>query len=145
MGSTPIRCELTKLKREEFPNAGAVLLRVFFELAVLHYLERIGELPAIIQKLEKKTKGPLPYGVPKMKQLVPEIARIAKASLPRTAATMVEKAIRYDRAAPFTVSDLHAFVHSTDLPTARDIQQFWLRTEPLFRMMLEEDSKDAQK
>ena len=52
-----IRRELVKLKREEFPNAGAVLLRVFFELAVLDYLERIGELPKIVEKLEKQDES----------------------------------------------------------------------------------------
>ena len=75
-----------------------------------------------------------------MKQLVPEITRIAKANLGKAEATKIEKAIRYDAAAPFTLSDLHAFVHQqADLPGARDIWQFWLRTEPLFRMMLEQD------
>ena len=138
-----IRRELTRLKRETFPNAGAVLLRVFFELAVLDYLERIGELPGIIQKIEKKQGRKLPFGVPTMKQLVPEIKRIAKKRLSVSQANRVEKAIRYDRAAPFTISDLHGFVHSADLPSERDILQFWLRTEPLFRMMLEQDSGDA--
>lgn len=133
-----IRRELIKLKRENFPNAGAVLLRVFFELTVVHYLERTGELPGIIQKLGKK--GKLPYGVPTMKQLVPEITKIAKKNLPASKAKAVEKAIRYDRAAPFTISDLHGFVHeSSELPGARDILQFWLRTEPLFRLMLEQE------
>lgn len=135
-----IRRELTKLKREEYPNAGAVLLRVFFELAVMNYLERSGELTKIIEKLGGK--GKLPYGKPTMKQLVPEITRIAKEHLTKEQATKVEKAIRYDAAAPFTLSDLHAFVHqSSDLPSDRDIWQFWLRTEPLFRMMLEQEMK----
>ena len=49
-----IRLELIKLKREAFPNAGAVLLRVFFELAVLDYLGRTDELPGIIKKLEEE-------------------------------------------------------------------------------------------
>jgi ParB-like chromosome segregation protein Spo0J len=133
-----IRRELTKLKREDFPNAGAVLLRVFFELSVMHYLERSGELAKLVQKLGGK--GQLQYGAPTMKQLVPEITRIAKANLGKAEATKIEKAIRYDAAAPFTLSDLHAFVHQqADLPGARDIWQFWLRTEPLFRMMLEQD------
>lgn len=135
-----IRRELTKLNREDFPNAGAVLLRVFFELAVIDYLQRTGELAKIIQRLGGR--GKLPYGTPTMKQLVPEITRIAKTNLPSSDATKVEKAIRYDAAAPFTLSDLHAFVHqSSDLPSERDIWQFWLRTEPLFRMMLEQDMK----
>lgn len=139
-----IRRELTKLKRKKYPNAGAVMLRVFFELAVADYLKRIGELPGIIQKIEKKEKRTLPFGVPTMKQLVPEINRVAKKGLSVSEAKMVEKAIRYDRAAPFTISDLHGFVHSADLPSERDILQFWLRTEPLFRMMLEQDSGDAR-
>lgn len=138
-----IRLELVKLKREKFPNAGAVLLRVFFELAVLDYLDRTGELAAIIKKLERKEGRKLPFGVPTMKQLVSEIKRIAKKKLTRPKALMVEKAIRYDPSAPFTISELHGFVHQSDLPSARDILQFWKRTEPLFRLMLEEDRETA--
>jgi ParB-like chromosome segregation protein Spo0J len=139
-----IRRELTRLKRKDYPNAGAVLLRVFFELAVIYYLDRIGELPAIIGRIEKKDGRKLPFGVPTLRQLVPEIIRIAQNRLPRSDSNKVEKAIRYDAAAPFTVSDLHAFVHSSDLPSERDILQFWLRTEPLLRMMLEKDTEDLK-
>lgn len=134
-----IRRELVKLKREDFPNAGAVLLRVFFELAVLNYLRRAGELPALIEQLEKKQKRRLPFGTPTMKQLVPKIVEIAKAKLSKSDAMKVEKAVRYDVSAPFTLSELHSFVHQSDLPSARDIYQFWNRTEPLFRLMLEQD------
>lgn len=140
-----IRRELTRLKRSEHPNAGAVLLRVFFELAAIDYLDRIGELKPLIQKIETKTGRKLPYGAPTMKQIVPEIIRLAKEKLSEPQALKVEKAIRYDSAAPFTISDLHAFVHSSDLPSERDIQQFWLRTEPLFRLMLEQNSEVAVK
>jgi len=135
-----IRRELVHLRREEFPNAGAVLLRVFFELAVLEYLKRTGELATIIQRLEKKTGRQLPFGVPTMRELALEITQIAKARLGKAEATRVEKAVKYDAAAPFTLSDLHAFVHqSSDPPGERDIWQFWLRTEPLFRLMLEQE------
>jgi len=139
-----IRGELIKLERKYYPNAGAVLLRVFFELAVINYLERTGELPRIIEQLEKKVGRKLPFGVPTMKQLVPEITRIAKLRLTASESKKVEKAIRYDAAAPFTISDLHAFVHSSDLPSERDILQFWLRTESLFRMMLEKDPEGTK-
>ena len=133
-----IRRELVKLKREEYPNAGAVLMRVFFELSVLHYLERTGELLKLVKKLGGT--GKLRHGKPTMKQLVPTVTRLAKKHLNRGDAIKVEKAIRYDAAAPFTLSDLHAFVHQdNDLPSSRDILQFWLRTEPLFRLMLEHD------
>jgi hypothetical protein len=137
---TDIRRELTMLTREKFPNAGAVLLRVFFELSVINYLERTNELPGIIADLERKNAGrKLPHGKPTLRQLAPEIIRIAKARLTAAQSDKVEKAVRHDKAAPFTISDLHGFVHSSDLPSERDILQFWLRTEPLFRLMLETD------
>ena len=133
-----IRQELTKLKREDFPNAGAVLLRVFFELTIVDYFHRTGEYEGIIQKLKEK-KAQLPHGIPTMKQLVSEVNRVAKKHLSPADANKVEKALRYDKSAPFTISDLHGFVHTTDIPSQRDIQQFWLRLESLFRMMLEND------
>lgn len=137
-----IRRELTRLKRAEFPNAGAVLLRVFFELAVLDYLERVGELPKIVEKL--KNKGALSHDVPTMRQLVPEITRIAKSKLTGPESRKVEKAIRYDASAPFTLSEMHTFVHQSDLPSERDILQFWLRTESLFRLMLEQEPEGSK-
>ena len=139
-----IRRELRKLKREDFPNAGAVLLRVFFELSVHHYLDRTGELQGIVSRIEKKEKRKLPFGVPSMKQLVPEVKKIAERHLSLAEAATVVKAIKYDASAPFTISDLHGFVHSPDLPGARDIRQFWLRVEPLLRFMLERDEEESQ-
>ena len=138
-----IRNELVKLKREEFPNAGAVMLRVFLEIAVVDYLQRTGELPGIIKKLEEKEGRKLPFGTPTMRQLAPEITRIADEKLSEAHARIVKKAVRYDPSAPFTISELHGFVHQSDLPSARDILQFWSRTEPLFRLMLEKDQGGA--
>ena len=131
-----IRQELTKLKREDFPNAGAVLLRVFLELSVIDYFSRTGEYESIIRKL-KEQKVQLPHGIPTMKQLVKEVIGVAKKHLSTADANKVEKALKYDKAAPFTISDLHGFVHTNDIPSQRDILQFWTRLEPLFRLMLE--------
>ena len=132
-----IREELTKLRRDKFPNAGSVLLRVFFELAVLDYLKRTGDLAKVTATL--KAKGALRHDTPTIKQLVPTLISIVKTRLPKVEAAKVEKAIKYDPAAPFSINDLHSFVHqSGEWPGERDIQQFWLRTEPLFRLMLEE-------
>jgi len=139
-----IRRELVRLKRVEFPNAGAVLLRVFFEIAVVDYLGRSGELAGVVEKLKAKGQ-PIPFGTPTMRQLVPEIIRIAKKYLTQSEANRVQKAIQYDAAAPFSLSDLHAFVHQAgDLPGERDIQQFWLRTEPLFQLMLGREVVQAE-
>jgi hypothetical protein len=138
-----IRDELTKLKREDFPNAGAVLLRVFLELSILDYLHRTGDLAKLIAVLD--AKGKLRQGIPTMRDLRVEIARVAKARLSVADGTRVEKALRSDPSAPFGLDDLHSFVHGTsDLPSPRDIQQFWLRTEPLFRLMLEKPVEIAK-
>ena len=136
-----IRNELTKLKRDDFPNAGSVLLRVFFELAAVDYLRRTGELKTLIKTL--RDKGILRFSTPTMRQLTPTITKTAKAHLPKSDANRVEKAIRHDSAAPFSIGDLHSFVHQAEeLPGGRDIQQFWTRIEPLMRLMLESSAED---
>lgn len=135
-----IRDELVAIDRKRRPNSGAVMLRVFFELSVVDYLRRTGEMDGIIKKLGGE--GALRYGTPTMNRLVPEIIRIAKEKLSSSDAERVEKAVKLDRAAPFSLADLHAFVHQpSDPPTERDIFQFWSRTEPLFRLMLETEPK----
>jgi len=132
-----IRNELVKLKRDDYPNAGAVLLRVFFELAVIDYLERTGDLEKLTRALREK--GKLRRDTPELKDLRAQIIRIAKVKLSSPDATRVEKAVRLDRAAPFGLDDLHAFVHQVkEFPGENDIRQFWARTEPLFRLMLEQ-------
>ena len=136
-----IRRELVKLKRSEFPNAGAVLLRVFLELSIKDYLERMGLLEDLKKDLQSRDKLH-PSGMPLMKQLVEKIVVLAKNQLENENAVMVEKALRYDQAAPFSISELNTFIHHTDFPTDRDILQFWERTEPLFRMMLEQEIED---
>ncbi len=141
-----IRRELTRLARKDYPNAGAVLLRVFFELVVINYLTGTGDLPKLIERLEKANGGRrIPHGAPTMRQLVPEITKHAKQHLSPADARKVEKAVRYDASAPFTISDLHGFVHSSDVPSERDILQFWLRTEPMIRYMLGADAPGQSK
>ena len=131
-----IRDELVKLRRGEFPNAGAVLLRVFLEIGILDYLERTGDLRVMKNRLESKSR--LRQGIPTMKDLRVEIVRIAKSKLPEAEANRVEKALRSDPAAPFGLDDLHSFVHQgKEFPGDRDIFTFWARVEPLFQMMLE--------
>jgi len=134
-----IRNELTRLQREKFRNCGAVMLRVFLELSIIDYLKRTNRYDAFVAAL--RSKGALPqHHSPQLKQLAPEISKIAKSKLKSDEANRLEKALRYDASAPFTISDLNSFVHSPDLPSGRDIEQFWSRTAPLFRLMLENDS-----
>lgn len=132
-----IREELVALDRDEFPNAGAVLLRVFLELSIEHYLDKTGELKKLKAELDDKKK--LRYGRVELQHMIGRVVGIAKTKLEARAATSVEKALKYDAAAPFSIRELHDFVHSEDQPNPRDIKTFWLRTEPLFRLMLERE------
>ena len=134
-----IRDELVKLKRDEHPNAGAVLLRVFFELMVRDYLERTGEMSAIVERLRSKN-ALRRHGQPEMGQLVTEIQRVARERLEKDESERVDRALRREK----WLEDLNAFVHQVkDLPTPQDLLAFWERMEPLFRLMLEESHEDV--
>lgn len=135
-----LRTELVKLKRRDYTNTGAVMLRVFFELTVIDYLNRSKRMDGIIAELKAKNKiGP---GGAKLGQMLPKVIEIAKKQLKSHESQMVEKALKFDLSAPFSLSDLHAFVHQPDeFPTERDSEQFWRRVEPLFRLMLEQEPK----
>lgn len=132
-----LRKELGKINRDDLPNSGAIGLRVFLELAMIHYLKRKQLFNPLCKRLKdaKKLRG----SQPEMRQLAAEFKRIAKSELTADEGRRVNKALTYDKSAPFNVTDLHGFVHSNDMPTGRDIEQFWLRMEPLFRLMLTED------
>ena len=77
-----IRRELIKLKHEKFPNAGAALLRVFFELTVKDYLIRKGELQNMQAKQRRET-GKLPLNWPSFRTLTSAVLSIAKQKLSR--------------------------------------------------------------
>ncbi|MDZ7750900.1 MAG: hypothetical protein U5S82_04410 [Gammaproteobacteria bacterium] len=132
-----LRKELGKINREDLPNSGALGLRVFLELAMIDYLKRKNLFEPLCKRLKASNK--LRGTQPEMRQLASEFKQIAEAQLAVDETRQVNKALSYDRAAPFNVTDLHGFIHSHDMPTGRDIEQFWLRMEPLFRLMLTED------
>lgn len=131
--------ELTKLKPADCPNSGAVLLRVFTELVITDYLKRADAYDGLVDSLKSKQK--LQSHGPTFQQQVTEVLKLTKNRLDGNEHNLVRKAFSNDKAAPFTLSELHSFVHSpNDLPSARDIEQFWSRAEPLFRIMLQESA-----
>lgn len=132
-----IRDELVSLRRDQFPNAGAVLMRVFLELAIVDYLQRAKKLGPIVEDLRSKNK--LRYGTPELRHLRNAVIAAVRPRLTKEEAARVEKALSSDRSSPFSVADLHSFVHQVkEFPTADSLRQFWARAEPLFRVMLEE-------
>ena len=132
-----IRAELAALDRDKFPNAGVVLLRVFFELMIRDYMTRTKELETVKSELEAKNKLPQ-HGEPEMRHLLPRVKRIAKDNLEKSQAESLNRAL-----GDGWLQDLNAFVHQVqEIPTPLEILQFWKRAEPLFRLMLEEPVPD---
>lgn len=138
--------ELQLIKREDAPNSGAVLLRVFTELVIDDYLKRSNAYDPLVARLTGSgTK--LQWG-PTFKQRVGEVFKVAGPKLKKLdkdALGLVKKAFSSDPAAPFTLTELHSFVHSSnDLPSANDLDTFWSRAEPLFKIMLQEPAFDDE-
>ena len=129
-----IKDELSRLKRKDFPNAGIVLLRVFFELMIRDYFERTGEMETIKSELKDLNKLPQ-HGEPEMRHLVPRVREVAKKRLEKSQAGSVNRALSKGG----WIEDLNAFVHQPqEIPTPDNLLQFWERTAPLFRLMLEQ-------
>jgi hypothetical protein len=130
-----IHRELTGLKRDGHRYAAAMLLRVFLELSVTEYLHRMKLWQPLLARLQQGGRK-LPHGPP-MQELVKEILKVAKGELDNSEFKKIEKALKYDESARFNISELHSFVHGADVPTGHDLEQFWVRTEPLFVLLLQ--------
>lgn len=134
--------ELCRMKRVDYPNGGAVLLRVFLELAIRDYLTRTGAYDALCKRLEKL--GKLPFGHPRMKDIVTEVLKSIELRLPKHEADLAAKAMQPNSKARFSISELHSFVHSPkDMPTAHDLEQFWERVSAAMEMLLIDDLPEA--
>lgn len=126
--------ELTKLEKSKFTNSGVVLLRVFLEISMKDFLDRIGRLG----NMRAQQKNPGEWR-PRMSELVEEILPIVNDHIDRPDRDGVIKLLTGDSSAMFSMQDLHSFVHNKEIPTERDIDQFWSRLEPLFKIMLQKE------
>ena len=137
-----IRNELVSLNRKKHTNAGVVLLRVFTELSMLGYLKRIGLLKELIEEIKEKgnEKRCLSYGKPTMPELRNKTMSVMEQKIKDpNKIRFLRKALFANRkdGARFTLDELNDFVHHDDMPSDNDIEQFWVRTEPMFRLMQE--------
>jgi hypothetical protein len=119
--------ELKTLKMEETPNAGAVLLRVFLELSVDHFM--------IDNHLEMKEKGQ--NGGMRDKRLDKKVRETishlvtAKGCKAKDFSAMSRDLS--DANSPLHIDLLHAYVHSLfQTPKVRDLRIAWDHAEPFF-------------
>lgn len=122
--------ELKGLKAEDFPNAGAVLLRVFLELSVDAFLTRNGiPLQAQVQggrTVDKSLARKVQEGV---EYLVNSQGANRKDFLTVTRGLTVANS-------PFSVDLLHAYVHNRFVtPKERELLAAWDDAQPLFERL----------
>ena len=122
--------ELRSLKLAEYPNAIAVLLRVFMELSVDHYLEK-NNIP-----LKKNHPNPSRAGSSIFKSLADKIGdardHMISHGANRKDFIMIDKALS-DRNHPLSVDLQHAYVHDQHFaPNQRDLVLAWDNGQPFF-------------
>lgn len=130
-----LRKELTKLGREAYPSCGAVMLRVFLEMATLHYLEATGQLEPL--KVRLKAERNLYFDQPTFSQMSPLLRDLVKRHFKGNEQSRILRALKYDKNQPFTIATLNGFVHDLrEMPTAHEVLVFWEQIDPLMRLLL---------
>lgn len=118
--------ELRGLKLDEAPNAIAVLLRIFLELSVDHFLEKNGG------SLEFTT----PIGAKKFKSLDKKLAEtvdmLVNIGVPRARFASVTRSLSV-KTSPLSLDLLHQYVHDRSAtPSPQELKAGWDHAQPLF-------------
>jgi hypothetical protein len=122
--------ELRTLKLEDgpspAPNAIAVLLRVFLELSIDHFLEQSGS------KLTKPKPGGGEYYRSLDNKVEEVIEILVKIGVPRDTLSPVIRSLS-DKTSPLHPETLHAYIHNRfETPSPGQLKAAWDRAQPLF-------------
>jgi hypothetical protein len=128
--------ELRRLKLIEFPNACAMLGRVFVELLVGHYLEKTGKDKPLLDKA-KKDGRPADWS-PTLRQMMRAILNDSTITIKPMVRRALER-LTNDDASLVSLEHLDQFVHNRYIaPTERVLRQFWAAFEPLLETFMTE-------
>lgn len=121
--------ELQRLKAEDTPNAGAVLLRVFLELSVDAYLDKNHIVQTVSTpkgKVDKKLGK-------KVEECIDHMVTNGGAN--RKTFQSVARGLNVAHS-PFSIDLLHAYVHNRFLtPTPRELISAWNDAQPFFEQI----------
>jgi hypothetical protein len=133
--------ELQQLRVGDFENSVAVLIRVFIEMSVSHYLESTGKMKALIARLDKNKKKPSTW-TPTFRQMLNEILQNEPAmDIPIQARRALMRAISNDDH-PLSLDGMDQFIHNPYMaPTVRELRQFWNVFEDLAGILMVEHGK----
>ena len=127
-----IYAELRKLKLASFPNSIAVMLRVFLENSVDHYLTKIAK-PAISLTFTVPNQGE------KDKSLATKIGEsidhMIQNGAPKKDFEQIKRATN-DKRSPLSVDLLHSYIHSRFVAAAeRELTVAWDMAQPFFELI----------
>ena len=130
--------ELQRLKVEDYENAVGVLLRIFIELSMSHYLDRTGRMEILIQQIGKKQAKPKDW-TPSLRQMLNDIlTNDPTIKIPRQALKALNKAVSDDDY-PLSLDGMDQFVHNPYVaPSEKQLRQFWSAFEILVSHFMEE-------
>jgi hypothetical protein len=119
--------ELRTLKLTEARNAIAVLLRVFLELSIDHFIEANGgQLNDIDPKSGRKLWKSLD------KKLAEVVASVVKIGVPKAHFAEITRSVSV-KTSPLHVDVLHRYVHDRfATPSSQDLTAAWNNAQPLF-------------
>ncbi len=117
--------ELRSLRLEDAPNAIAVLLRVFLELSVDHFLEANGGTITVKTRGGEKDK--------KLNEKLTEtIDKLVSMGVPKKHFTAITRSLS-NKKSPMNIDLLHMYVHNRfATPVRSDLTGAWDHAQPLF-------------
>ncbi len=135
--------ELQTLNLAEFENAAAILLRIFIELAISHYLDSTGKINQLVARQGKKSNT----WSPTLRQMLLEILNKDPIAdlIPRQARKALNKAVSDDEY-PLSLDGMDQFVHNPYIaPNAKTLFQMWSQFEKLIELMMVEHTPPSKK
>ena len=131
-----IFAELRRLKIADYPNACAVLLRIFAEMAVGHHLDKTGKSQPLYEKAKKE--GKKPDWAPTLRQLM----RVCLEDKDLKVKALNRKALNRmvnDDESLLSLDHIDQYVHNRYVaPKERDLRSIWETLEPLLEQYMEE-------
>jgi hypothetical protein len=132
--------ELQRLRVRDFENAAAVLLRIFVELSMSHYMESTGRMEILIARLDKNGTKPKDW-TPSLRQMLNDLlTKDTTIKIPRQAFKALSKAVSDDDY-PLSLDGMDQFVHNPYVaPSEKQLRQFWSAFEHLIAHFMEPHS-----
>lgn len=138
--------EIQRLDVTEYENAVGILLRIFIELTISHYMDAAGTTGALIARLDPKGKKDKTWS-PTLRQMLHEV--LAKDpiadSIPRMARKALNKAVSDDDH-PLSLDGMDQFAHNPYVaPDRKQLFQMWNQFAQLMELMMDEPTPPSKR